>query len=156
MVHPSPTETQSFLFFPNRFFSLLPEPDLPPALALEIVSRITLANKGGFFIVKSVSKIFDHRKDIEYFKALDLEFAFSPAKLREDQILFHSINDKGTCFQKVHAEQLGMFACIHRNRLNADWRAVDGIKSWRETMKWEALRHWVQLQNLSWREAGHC
>ena len=99
------------------FFSLLPEPDFPPALALEIVSRITLANKGGFFIVKSVSKIFDHRKDIEYFKALDLEFAFSPAKLREDQILFHSINDKGTCFQKIHAEQLGMFACIHRNRL---------------------------------------
>jgi len=41
-------------------------------------------------------------------------------------------------------------------QINANWRAVDGIKSWRETMKWEALRHWVQLQNLSWREAGHC
>ncbi|MEA1946047.1 MAG: UPF0175 family protein [Thermodesulfobacteriota bacterium] len=30
------------------------------------------------------------------------------------------------------------------------------IKSWRETMKLAASRHWIQFQNLSWREAGLC
>ena len=63
-LSPSPQRPRVFLLFPNSFFSLLPEPDLPPALVLEIVSRITLANKGGFFIVKSVNKGLEQYKSL--------------------------------------------------------------------------------------------
>ena len=43
------------------------------------------------------------------------------------------------------AKRGGIVVCQRQN---------SGIKSWRETMRQAALRHWSQLQNLSWKEAG--